>query len=128
MQRQLISSGTPWEALAGYSRAVRVGNTVYVAGTTAADASGTVQHPGDVAAQTRYVLRKIEAALGEAGATLGDVVRTRMYVRNIADWRVVVQTHGEFFAETRPAATLVSAELIEPQMLVEIEAEAVVGS
>jgi enamine deaminase RidA (YjgF/YER057c/UK114 family) len=128
MSRQLISSGTPWEAMAGYSRAVRVGNVVYTSGTTASDASGTVQHPGDAAAQTLYVLRKIEAALHEAGATLRDVVRTRMFVRNIADWEAVARAHGSVFADIRPVCTLVEAKLIDPDMLVEIEAEAVLSS
>jgi enamine deaminase RidA (YjgF/YER057c/UK114 family) len=128
MERQQISSGTPWEALAGYSRAVRVGRNVYVAGTTAADAAGVVQHEGDPAAQTRYVLRKIEAALAEAGATLADVVRTRIYVRDIADWEAVARAHGELLGAVRPACTLVGAPLINPAMLVEIEAEALISS
>lgn len=126
MQRQNISSGTPWEAICGYSRAVRVGNVVYVAGTTASDASGAVQHPGDPAAQALYVLRKIEAALHDAGATLEQVVRTRIFVRNIEDWEAVSRAHGTLFGAIRPACTLVRAELITPEMLVEIEAEAVV--
>jgi enamine deaminase RidA (YjgF/YER057c/UK114 family) len=126
MQRTNISSGTPWEALAGYSRAVRVGDTVYVSGTTASDATGAVQHPGDAAGQARYVLRKIEAALGEAGATLADVVRTRVFVRELADWEAVARVHGEVFGQIRPANTLVRAEMIQPEMLVEIEAVAVV--
>jgi enamine deaminase RidA (YjgF/YER057c/UK114 family) len=127
MQRQLISSNTPWEAIAGYSRAVRVGNLVYVAGTTAADASGAVQHLGDAAGQTVYILRKIEAALAEAGATLADVVRTRMFVRDLADWEAVGRAHGSVFGTTRPASTLVRAELIRPEMLVEIEVDAVIS-
>lgn len=127
MARQLISSGTPWEAMAGYSRAVRVGNTVYVSGTTASDASGAVQHPGDAAGQTRYVIRKIAAALEEAGARLEDVVRTRIFVRDIADWEAVARAHGELFGAIRPACTLVRAELIDPAMLVEIEMVAVIG-
>lgn len=127
MQRKLISSGTPWEALAGYSRAVRVGDRVFVSGTTASDASGKVQHPGDPAGQTRYVIGKIEAALAEAGASLADVVRTRVFVRNIADWEPVARAHGEIFADIRPANTLVRAEMIDPAMLVEIEAEAILG-
>ncbi|MBX0326654.1 RidA family protein [Oscillochloris sp. ZM17-4] len=127
MKRRLISSGTPWEALAGYSRAVRVGERVFVSGTTASDASGAVQHPGDAGAQTRYIIRKIEAALAEAGAGLSDVVRTRVFVRSIADWEPVARAHGELFADIRPANTLVRAEMISPEMLVEIEAEAIVN-
>jgi enamine deaminase RidA (YjgF/YER057c/UK114 family) len=127
MERHLISSGTPWEAMAGYSRAVRVGATVYVSGTTASDEQGTVQHHGDAGAQALYVLRKIERALNEAGGTLADVVRTRIYVRDMADWRAVAEAHGSVFGTIRPACTLVRAELIEPEMLVEIEAEAVIA-
>jgi enamine deaminase RidA (YjgF/YER057c/UK114 family) len=128
MQRTNISSGTPWEALAGYSRAVRVGDTIYISGTTASDASGVVQHPGDAAGQARYILRKIETALVEAGATLADVVRTRVFVREVSDWEAVARVHGAFFGEIRPANTLVRAELIQPEMLVEIEAVAVASS
>ncbi|NWG22573.1 MAG: RidA family protein [Chloroflexi bacterium] len=124
MNRKHITSGTPWEAMAGYSRAVRVGDAIYVSGTTASDASGAVQHPGDAAAQTRYILRKIEVALAEAGATLADVVRTRIYVRHIADWEAVARVHGDIFGTIRPANTLIRAEMIDPAMLVEIEAEA----
>jgi enamine deaminase RidA (YjgF/YER057c/UK114 family) len=128
MPRQRISSNTPWERIAGYSRAVRVGNLVFVAGTTASDATGQVQHPGDAAAQTLYILRKIEAALAEAGAALGDVVRTRIFVRNIDDWEAVARAHGSVFSDIRPANTLVRAEPITPEMLVEIEADAVVNA
>ncbi len=128
MQRRLITSGTPWEAMAGYSRAVLVGDRVFVSGTTASDASGMVQHPGDPAGQTRYIIRKIEAALAEAGASLADVVRTRVFVRDIADWEPVARAHGELFGAIRPANTLVRAEMISPEMLVEIEAEAIVGA
>lgn len=128
MQRQLISSGTPFEALAGYSRAVRVGNVVYVAGTVAADARGEVQHPGDAAGQTLYILNKIAAALEQAGAALSDVVRTRIFVRDLGDWQAVARAHGSVFQATRPACTLVRAELIAPEMLVEIEAEAVIAT
>jgi len=126
MVRQNISTGTPWEEMAGYSRAVRVGNQVYVSGTTASDANGVVQHPGDPAGQTRYILSKIAAALEQAGASLGDVVRTRIFVRNIADWPAVARAHGEVFGAIRPANTLVRAEPIEPEMLVEIEADAII--
>jgi enamine deaminase RidA (YjgF/YER057c/UK114 family) len=124
MTRQNIGSGTPWEALAGYSRAVRVGSHVYVSGTTASDASGDVQHLDDAGAQARYILTKIAAALAEAGAGLEHVVRTRMFVRDIADWEAVARAHGEFFGTIRPVSTLVTAEMIEPEMLVEIEVEA----
>ena len=126
MQRQLISSNTPWERMAGYSRAVRVGDTVYVAGTTASDAEGNIQHPGDAASQAIYIFRKIEAALVEAGASLADVVRTRMFVRNIEDWEAVGRAHGSIFAEIRPASTLSQATPITPEMLVEIEVEAII--
>lgn len=124
MQRQHISSGTPWETLAGYARAVRVGNHIFVSGTTASDAAGNVQHAGDAAEQTRYILYKIADALRAAGATLEDVVRTRIFVRNLADWEAVARVHGEFFGSIRPANTLVRAEPIEAAMLVEIEADA----
>jgi enamine deaminase RidA (YjgF/YER057c/UK114 family) len=126
MSRQLISSNTPWERMAGYSRAVRVGNLVYVAGTTASDASGAIQHPGDAAGQTLYILRKIEAALAEAGAALSDVVRTRIFVRDLDDWEAVARAHGSIFAEIRPANALLRAEPIDPRMLVEIEVDAVI--
>ena len=126
MQRQLVSSGTPWEALAGYSRAVRAGNQVYVSGTTASDASGVVQHPGDPAGQARYILNKIAAALAETGAALEDVVRTRIFIRDIGDWEAVARAHGEVFGAIRPANTLVRAEMITPEMLVEIEAVAII--
>jgi enamine deaminase RidA (YjgF/YER057c/UK114 family) len=126
MSRQLISSNTPWERMAGYSRAVRVGNMVYVAGTTASDAEGNIQHPGDAAGQTLYVLRKIEAALAQAGATLADVVRTRIFVRNIDDWQAVARAHGSVFGDIRPANALLRAEPIDPAMLVEIEVDAVI--
>ncbi len=127
MTRQLISSNTPWERMAGYSRAVRVGNLVFVSGTTASDATGQVQHPGDAAAQTLYILSKIEAALAEAGASLADVVRTRIFVRDIADWELVARAHGSVFDAIRPANSLVRAEPIAPEMLVEIEADAVIS-
>lgn len=126
MPRQNVSSGTPWEAMAGYSRAVRVGDHIYVSGTTASDETGAVQHPGDPAGQTRYVLAKIEAALAQAGASLADVVRTRVFVRNINDWEPIARAHGEVFGSIRPANTLVRAEMITPEMLVEIEAVAII--
>lgn len=127
MYRQSFSSGTPWEAMAGYSRAVRIAEHIYVSGTTASDEHGTVQCPGDAAGQTAYILRKIEHALQQLGASLEDVVRTRVFVRHIEDWEAVAHTHGEFFATIQPANTLVRAEMIDDRMLVEIEAEALLG-
>jgi reactive intermediate/imine deaminase len=126
--RQRISSGAPWEAVVGYSRAVRVGNTVYIAGTTAVGPDGAVVGRGNAGAQTRAVLQKIEATLREAGATLADVVRTRIYTTDISRWEEIGRVHGEFFRDVRPAATMVEvAGLIDPDMLVEIEAEAIIG-
>jgi enamine deaminase RidA (YjgF/YER057c/UK114 family) len=127
-QRFLVSSGTPWETLAGYSRAVRFGQFVWVAGTTASDAEGNLQGGEDSYAQAVYVLRKIEGALREAGAELADVVRTRIFVARLEDWREVARAHGEVFRDIRPANTLVQAAGLIEGRLVEIEADAVIGS
>lgn len=122
-----ISSGTRWEKIAGYSRAVRLGNLVFVAGTTAVDEQGNLIGAGDPYNQARYILAKIERALIAAGASLQDVVRTVMYVSDISQWEEISKAHGEVFQDIRPAATMVEVRsLIQPEMLVEIEATAVV--
>lgn len=129
LQRINIPSGTSWEDIVGYSRAVRIGDYLEVAGTTAVDGNGAVIAEGDVARQTRFVLEKISKALEQAGASLSDVVRTRIYVTDISEWEAVGRVHGEFFKDVKPAATMVEVRgLIDERLLVEIEATAILTS
>ena len=128
MKRQLISSGAKWESIVGSSRAVKIGNQLWVAGTTATNENDEVVGKGDAGAQTRYILAKIERALKEGGATMNDVVRTRIFATDISQWEAIGKAHGEVFANIRPASTMVEvSKLIDPDHLVEIEVDAFIA-
>ena len=129
MKREMFSSGTPWEPIVGYSRAVKIGNQIWVSGTTATDAAGNIVGKGDAAAQTRQIIANIASALAAAGAGLSDVVRTRIFVTDMNQWEAIGRAHGDAFRDIRPAATMVEVRrLIDPDLLVEIEVEAILGS
>ncbi len=127
VRRELVSSGTPFERVAGYSRAIKVGNVIHVAGTTATDSSGNVLAKGDAAEQCRIIFGRIETALGKLNSSLNDVVRTRMYATRAKDCDEIMRVHGDLFSDIRPASTLVVVhELVNPEMLLEIEVEAII--
>ncbi len=126
--RSNYSSGAPWESIAGYSRAVRVGNIIEVAGTTAVDTEGQVVGAGDISKQTDYIFNKIRNALNDAGSKMSDVIRTRMYLTDINDWETVARVHGDIFSDIKPVSTLVEVSgLIDEELLIEIEVSAVVS-
>lgn len=127
--RSNYSSGAPWESIAGYSRAVRIGNIIEVAGTTAVDTEGQVVGAGDISKQTDYIFNKIRNALNDAGSKMSDVIRTRMYLTDINDWETVARVHGDIFSDIKPVSTLVEVSgLIDEELLIEIEVSAVVSS